>query len=316
MHAPAKIIVSVDGGLGDHVTAEPAIRYLIEKVYPGGDIHVACNVPRVLKHLPVPVHVHGSPDLPLEAAGYKKLFTFPRDGAITQALCFLVAHISNYHAAAMMYRELPLLDRTIRLGINSEDHAELDRVLGGIDPASLVLVHPGKSWRSKTFPSAWWQETVDRLSASGLTVALIGKRSSGNPQDQTGLVEINLPLGGVDLRDKLSLGALFALLSRSPLVLSNDTSIIQMAGAFDIHIVLIASCKHPDFVLPYRHGSPYYKADALYKRLVIDDQPFEPVRDHSLHVDVPVPDWTPYLPEPRDVVSRIEDRLLHLFPRG
>ena len=304
-----KIVVSVDGGLGDHITAEPAIRYLIEKVYPGGDVQITCNVPRVFSHLPVPVHQHGAPNAPLESDGYRKLFAFPRDGAITQAICFLVSHISNYHAAAMMYRELPLLDRTIRVGVDESDRAELARVLGGIETHSLVLVHPGKSWQSKTFPREWWQATIDALAADGKRVCLLGKRASSMAHDQTGLVEVDLPSGGVDLRDRLSLGALFALLEAAPVLLSNDTSLIQMAGAFDNWIVLIASCKHPDFVLPYRNGSPYYKASALYKRLVIDDLPFEPVRDHALRVDVPVLDWTPYLPDPLDVVREISLRL-------
>lgn len=299
-----RIIVSVDGGLGDHVSAEPAVRYLIEKVYPQGDIHISCALPRVFAHLGVPTHLHNTFDGE-ERLSYRKIFTFPTEGPIQQAVCFLVMHIVDFHAAALMYRSLPLLDKTVRLEVTAGDRAELARVLGGVDPRTLTLVHAGKSWQTKTFPLAWWQETVDLLAARGQKVALVGKRGSevGN---QTGLVEVNAPPGALDLRDKLSLGSLFALLEAAPVLLSNDSSLVQIAGAFDNWIVMIATCKHPDFVFPYRVGSPYYKARALYKRLLIDDLPFEPLRDGALHVEVPVPDWTPYLPDPITVALEIE----------
>ncbi len=297
-----KILVSVDGGLGDHVLAEPAIRYLTTKVFTEADVRIRCNVPRAFQHLGVPVEQHNGYDLP----GFRKLLTFPTTGPLFESLCFLTTHMVDFHAAALMYRALPLLDKTIKLGVTDADRAALRTLLGEVDPKQLVLVHAGKSWPSKTFPREWWQATTDALHARGLHVCLIGKRTPENPRDATGLVEVALPPGGIDLRDKLSLGALFAVIESAQVLLSNDTSLIQIAGAFDNWIVLIPSCKHPDFVLPYRNGTPYYKAKALCKKLVIDDWPFEPVRDGGLKVDTPVSDWTPYLPEPESVAHEVE----------
>lgn len=296
-----RILVSVDGGLGDHVLAEPSVRYLIQKVYPRGDVRIVCTVPRVFSHLGVPVSQHTGFDIP----GYKKLLTFPRTGPLPEALCFLTAHMVDFHSASLLCRHLPLLDKTIQLQVLSEDLAELGAVLGDVNPEKLVLVHAGKSWRSKTFPRGWWQSVADSLLVKGISVCLVGKRSPDDPRDQTGLVEVDALPGVYDLRDKLSLGALFALLQKASVLLSNDTSLIQMAGAFDNWIVLIPSCKHPDFVLPYRQGTPYYKARALCKRLFIDDIPFEPIRDQHLTVDAEPENWLHYLPEPEAVAREI-----------
>jgi ADP-heptose:LPS heptosyltransferase len=53
------------------------------------------------------------------------------------------------------------------------------------------------------------------------------------------------------------------LIRMCDLLLSNDSSPVHMAGDSDCWIGLIATCKHPDYILPYRNGSNYYKAEAL-----------------------------------------------------
>lgn len=306
------IVVSVDGGLGDQVCAEPAVRYLVEKVFPGWDVHIAAGIPRVFEHLKDRAKVYGHNEFNAERElGYQKRFTFPTTGVLREAVCFLTTHMVDYHAAALLLRHLPLKDKEIQLAVVEEDEIALTSIFGNGDFSKLILVHAGKSWQTKTFPLAWWQEVVDQLSLRGYQVCLIGKDDAGS---NTGTLNIIPPQGSIDLRNKLSFGPLLGLLSRAPLLVSNDTSLIQMAGAFNNHIILIASCKHPDFVLPYRNGSPYYKASALYKKLLIDDLPFEPVRDGVLRVDVPVLDWRPYLPDPEIVVEEVISRVS--FPQG
>lgn len=301
-----RILVKVEGGLGDQVSAEASLRYLREKIYPTADIQIECRTPRVFDHLGLPTHLISrlSDTLP-NSDDYTLLETFSNKGPIAQALCFLVSHISNYHAASLLSRELPLLNKTVRLMVYEEDRRALSQLLSGIDPRSLILVHAGKSWGSKTFPREWWQATIDLLAAAGLTVCLIGQKAGGGSDDLTSFVEVSAPRGAVDLRNKLSLGVLFALMEAAPVLLSNDSSPIQIAGAFDNWIVMIPSCKHPDFVFPYRHGTPYYKTRAVCKRLLVDDRLFEPITGVPLVPNYEVPDWTPYLPEPKNILETI-----------
>jgi hypothetical protein len=305
MESDLSLIVSVDGGLGDHISAEPSIRYLKEKVFPFANIFIACNYPRIFAHLKIPTYLHNAKELPIEGPSCFKLFSFPTEGPITQAVCFLTCHAVDYHSMSILKRTLPLLDKTYNLSVEEKDRESLKQKLGTENPKNFVLLHAGKSWPSKTFPKEWWQEVANNLSKEGARICLIGKRASDLSGDTTGVVEIDAPKNSIDLRDKLSLGELFALIETAPVLLSNDTSLIQIAGAFENWIVMIASCKHPDLVLPYRHGSPWHKTKALYKRLVIDDIPFEPARDAQIVVDGAVTDWTPYLPDTKTVTKEI-----------
>lgn len=301
------LIVSVDGGIGDHVSAEPSVRYLVEKIYPSSrNLAVVSHYPRVFEHIAIPSYLHGSAPI----AGIEnipKLFSFPRTGPITEAACFLTCHMADFHALSMLKRMLPQGEKTYRLLLKAEEIVSLEEMLAGIDIAKLVIVHAGKSWKTKTFPAAWWEAVVRDLTSRGHTVVLVGKSASDVAGDTTGIVSIPLLERVIDMRDKLALGELFALIARARVLVSNDTSLIQIAGAFDNWIVLMATIKHPDFVLPYRKGGTAYKTRALYKRLLIDDVPFEPIRDPMLSVDFEVASWERYLPEPREVGATVDD---------
>ena len=80
---------------------------------------------------------------------------------------------------------------------------------------------------------------------------------------------------------------------------------MQIAGAFDNWIVMLATIKPPDLVFPYRRGSPNYKTKALYKKLLADDNRFDPLDSRGMRVDFEVADWSRYLPEPAAVVAEV-----------
>ena len=165
-----------------------------------------------------------------------------------------------------------------------------------------IVVHPGKWWSSKTLPQEWWQAVVDRLSEK-LTVVLIGKTID----EKQGFVPIECPDGGYDLRDMTSLGELFSLISLSKVLLTNDSSPLHIAGAFDNWIVTIPTCKHPDHILPFRNGTQYYKTKALYKKLLLDDLEIRHTEIKTDTIDTVPPGKTlyDYIPEVDEVVKEI-----------
>ncbi len=296
------LLISVDGGLGDHVTAEPAIRYLVEHFYKDKEVHIAAHWPEVFAHLNVPMHPHNFDRGGVE---FKTIWTlYNRTDPMWSAVCFLLAHMVDYTGMNMMQRMLPLQDREITLQVTDEARAKIKIHLGNSDAKKLIAVHAGKSWQTKTFPLVWWQEVVDGLATAGYTVCLFGKSASPVAGDSTGVVPVVCPPGGIDLRDKLSVGELFALLEQVPILLTNDSSPVQIAGAFDNHIVMVTTIKYPELVFPYRQGSTQYKTKALYKKLMADEI-FNTLDLSQVSVDFPVADWSPYLPEPADVVSDI-----------
>ncbi len=300
-----RILISAMGGLGDHITAEPSIRYVRERVYKDADFRIAALWPRAFEHLGVPVYPHNTFE-PATGVLYRTIWTTPDPGSpLYNSVNLLLCHMVEYQSMTMLKQMLPLKDRKIRLGVSREDRERLQKMLGGVNPRECVAVHAGKSARTKTFPVPWWQAVVDGLAQAGLRVCLIGKSSSPVAGDDTGVVPIACPKGGIDLRDTLGLGELFALIEAAPVLLSNDSSPVQIAGAFDNTIIMLATVKHPDLVFPYRRGSTQYKTKALYKKLLVNDILFDPSKTEAFSIDFEVPDWSRYLPDPAEVVEEV-----------
>ena len=127
--------------------------------------------------------------------------------------------------------------------------------------------------------------------------------------DNQGYLDIKCPVDGFDFRDFTNLGENIALISLSKVTLSNDSSPIHIAGAFDNWIVVVPTSKHPDHILPWRQGSQRHKTKSIFKKLLQDDLE---VRHTEFYFDTI--DKLPknkkideYLPEPEEVVNEIFD---------
>jgi len=166
----------------------------------------------------------------------------------------------------------------------------------------MVLVHPGKWWPSKTFPVDWWQKVIDGLSEK-LSVVLIGKTID----DKQGYLPVTCPKGGYDFRDITTLGELIALISLSKVLVTNDSSPLHIAGAFDNWIVVMPTCKHAEHILPFRNGTQSYKTRAMQKSLLLDDLEIRHTEFYTDTIDK-IPEGKTlydYLPEPEDVVKEV-----------
>lgn len=258
------ILISVTAGMGDQVCAEPAIRY-VQKLYPEDNIFVVTHFPRLFEHLSLPIYTYD------EWAGLNDsiltMYTCPDDEQSEHKLSHVLFHPTDFATMSMIKRTIPNHEKTINLKLNAEDVSYVLSLLENRNQSKpILLVHAGKWWDSKTLPLEWWQQIVNKLSEK-LTVVLIGKTID----EKQGYVPVEIPKDGIDLRDLTSLGELFALISLSNCLLTNDSSPLHIAGAFDNWIVTIPTCKHPDHILPFRNGSQYYKTKALYKSILLDD---------------------------------------------
>jgi ADP-heptose:LPS heptosyltransferase len=146
---------------------------------------------------------------------------------------------------------------------------------------------------------------VNLLAAEGLSLCLIGL-----DEETRGVWDLDCPEGVIDSRNKLSLGGLIGLISQARMLISNDSGPIHLAGAFDNWIVLFPTCKHPEHLLPWRHGSQEWKTLALRKRDMIDDlltDPTEIEPDSAINGEFipPGKTWGDYLPSPDEVFASI-----------
>lgn len=295
------ILVDVQGGLGDQVCAEPAIRYMKEHVYPGDDISIVTHFPRLFEHLELPVFCHGEFQ-PQSDTPYYHVVSLPGSETPMWAIVSnLLCHTVDFCSMALLRRILPLKDKQIKLGWSLDDLSEVTETAGFTNLQDLVLIHPGRHWESKTFPAEWWQDIIQGLCRKNIPVCLIGR------DDETrGTVDIEVPHGVIDSRDRLSLGGLIALIANAQILLSNDSAPIHLAGAFENYIILVPTCKHHEHILPFRSGNPYYKAKALYKKLALDDCETRPTAIHGATAEYFVGNVYNYLPPPDEVIKTVE----------
>ena len=292
------IIITVGGGLGDQLCAEPVARYIINKIYPDQNIVIITHWPRLFKHLNVPAMKQEEYNMnPIKGPVYI-METMPDvNKPVWAFLTHTLSHSIDFSSIASIHRLIPDEDKTIKLEPSVDGIKEALEMVK--DLTDYVLVHPGRGWPSKTFPKSWWESVIKGLVDNGLRVAVIGKHIS----DEQGYVDVDVPKEVVDLRDMLTLEGLIGAISQARVLISNDSAPIHIAGAFDNFIILIPTCKHPDMVLPYRFGSKSYKTKSLYKKLTVDYIDSSPTMVHGQTLDYVVGNILDYLPDPETVVE-------------
>jgi hypothetical protein len=294
------IYISVNGGMGDQLCAEPVIRYMKTNLYINDKIVVATHNPEFFEHLDVEVVLHGEANLDMKHS-WKIMTSLPDPDSLQWGVVsHMMSHTVDYISMALLRRTLPNHDKTIMGFEDYRNKTKLD---------NTVLVHPGRHWESKTLPAWWWNQVMELLDKEGFEIILIGQDQRGDPpfykSGARGTVDVEVKEEYLDMRNKLNVDRLSELISQAPVLLSNDSFPVHLAGAFDNWIVLIPSCKHPDHVLPYRNGTTQHKTKALYKRLILDDIETRPTQMYQTSADVNDIDWDEYLPEPEDVAQYI-----------
>ncbi len=291
-HYDQNIAIVVSAGMGDQLCSEPVIRYIKNKIYPDSNIKIITHYPRLFEHIDVPIFNYeqwnGSSDSML------LLKTCPDDNESDNNLSHVLFHPTDFASISTIRQVIPNIDKTIKLKVKDDDIREIENIVDISDLKNYILIHPGKWWQSKTFPIEWWQDVIDKLSKK-YKVGIIGKRID----DKQGYVNVKCPKNAVDFRDITSLGGLIALISKSKITLTNDSSPLHIAGAFDNWIVVIPTCKHPDNILPFRNGSQYYKTMSLYKKLMIDDM--------EIRYTSPIVDTIDNIPTDNDILDYIPD---------
>jgi hypothetical protein len=233
------------------------------------------------------------------------MYTCPEDEKSEHKMSHVLFHPTDFASMSMIKRTIPNIEKTIKLKLEAEDALSVLQMLSNKKKDKpTIVVHAGKWWPSKTLPQDWWQKIVDKLSEK-LTVVLIGKTIDENQ----GYLPIQCPKDGIDLRDLTTLGELMSLISLSRCLLTNDSSPLHIAGAFDNWIVTIPTCKHEDHILPFRNGTQYYKTKALRKGLLLDDLEIRHTEFHTDTIDL-IPEGKTlydYIPEVDEVVKEVFD---------
>ena len=276
------VAIVVQGGLGDQVASEPTLRYVRDFLYRDDNIVLISDFPEMFEHLGLPVYKAGQ-KIPV-AKGFVELQTLRSPDHVSwEYMSHPLCHSTDFSALQVGRCILPMDAKQIQLGVDQAALKSVEEKCEEVGLENLVLLHPGRGWDSKSFPPDVWQSYLDALLKAKYKVAIIGKHLS----DEQGIVKFVWDKTGcIDLVNKLSLKELTALISRARVLVSNDSSPVHIAGAFDHWIGLIATCKRPDYVLPYRNGGDcFYKAEALEEYKLYEWYNAQPTQVYGATID-------------------------------
>lgn len=267
-HIPRPIVVNMGGGLGDQVCAEPIVREL-RRLHPHDHLFIKGHWPELWEDLQG-YGVDGflipgeTADYPQETLHY---YTYCGPDLSMQMGGMTHSNMSSTDLTSYLAlnRPLPPEKREIKLGFSQTNEEQMQEKLGCTLEwlKSAIILHPGLTWPTRTIAANVWQELIQLLIGAKKHVVVIGQggpyQGPGRPE-KIGILDFVVPENVIDARNKLAVKETLALLAHSEVLISNDSSPIHLAGATDIWILGIFTTKHPYFVLPYRNGTPWYKA--------------------------------------------------------
>lgn len=135
----------------------------------------------------------------------------------------------------------PDLRPQLEFPLHDEDWQELQasQLAEGLQAGEYICIHPGARFRDKCWPPQKFAHIADQLALEfGLTVVLTG---SARETDLTAEVASHMQTPVVDAAGPISIGAMAALMSRSRLLICNDTGVSHIAAGLGLKSVVIFS---------------------------------------------------------------------------
>jgi hypothetical protein len=299
------VLFRMHGGLGDIVCAEPAVRYALNH-FKDVKFSLATLYPGLFQHLNFEKVFDPSNVSELKLEDYLMYENTDTGNELAaEFLCHTLMHGIDYASLYMWRMILPLPDREIRLVPTKEEK----EYAAGIVNDKTVVVHPGKTWKTRTFPKKWWDEIIQRIYQEGGSPVIIGGIVD---HGRASVIDVDTDKA-VDLRYKLSFMQTVALIQQSKVIISNDSSPVHMATSGDTHIGFLSTVKHPDHLHTWRtptwlrdrpgyNGTWAWRMQDLSNGGVYENLDVCPNKDRAVRVDeCEVLDLLRWLPEPKKV---------------
>ncbi|WP_322102219.1 glycosyltransferase family 9 protein [Paraburkholderia sp. J41] len=161
---------------------------------------------------------------------------------------------------AMGIRGTAVRDDTLWFPLHDTDRDECAAVIEhhALDPARLVLVHPGSQLPSRRWPAERFAAVADALAAEGWQIAVTG--TEGEREITAGVLGA-MTQPAQHLAGETSLGALAALVEQARLVVCNDTGLSHVAAAMRTPSVVVASGSDTRRWAPLDHARHRVVAD-------------------------------------------------------
>ncbi|MBZ4683371.1 MAG: glycosyl transferase family 9 [Fusobacteriales bacterium] len=156
------------------------------------------------------------------------------------------------------------LEKQIELFPNRENQEKIDEIFekNSIKNQKIVVIAPGSKWFTKMWPTEYFNEIIKKLETKdNIKVVLIG----GKDEEKLDLIQTK---NSINLIGKTSLLDLAEIMKRADIVLTNDSSPIHIASAFNkpyIFAIFGATVKELGFY-PWSKNSEIIENKGLYCR--------------------------------------------------
>lgn len=301
-------LIWVAGGIGDAICAEPSIRWALSKF-------TDCKFTLATEHIDLFRHLFDSRFLDNSLVEIIDLKTtkvsshdlmdnyyvfktlVPSGHLQAEFIPHMFTHCIDYHSQTMWRTQLEPHEKDLLLLPNVKEFKYAEKF--------DVLIHPGLSWPTRTFPREWWQEVADRLKQLGLNVGMIGGVNEGIK----GTWDID---GITDLRMRPLMDSV-ALCHKAKLVITNDSAPLHMAASSSqAFVAYLSTVKRPDLLAHYRCGQAGYRMknfsrDGQWSMVNMNPNNNDQIRFDLLGMERMTTHW---LPTPHDFIESLirEDR--------
>lgn len=304
------LLFKLHGGLGDIICAEPAVRFGLENFAQESrtNVSLATLYPGLFQHLDFKKVFSLENQTELNVWDYLVFENVDTGNELAaEFVCHALMHGIDYGSLYMWRMILPREYREIKLVPNAQER-EHAKTVG--TPDLDVVIHPGKTWKSRTLPKKWWDSVIKAVSDLGARPVVIGGVID---QGRASTIDVDLPEGALDLRGKQSIMETVALLQNSRVILTNDSSPVHMATTGDAWIGFLSTVKHPDHMYTWRKGQWAWRMQDFAKGRVWDSLNVCPNKDVPVTVDnvdtVELLSWLPSAHEFAEWgVSKLEEK--------
>ena len=301
--AKNNLLLRLHGGLGDIVCAEPSVRYALNH-FKDVKISLVTLYPGLFQHLKFEKVF--TPENIAEMKPDEYLLFDSVDTSNELAAEFIahtLMHGIDYGSLYMWRMILPNAEKEIMLVPSEQERAKAS----SISQPNDVLIHPGKTWKTRTFPKRWWDEVIQRVSEGGGRPVIIGGDIDAG---RANTIDVNIPPNGIDLRFKLSLMESVALMQASKVLLTNDSAPLHMATPGDTWIGFVSTVKHPDHMYTLRKGVFGWRMQDFSLGRMYNEIDVCPNKNEAVRVDeCDILDLLKWLPEPKILTDWALDKL-------
>ena len=129
-------------------------------------------------------------------------------------------------------------------------------------PDDYIVIHPTKTWDSRSWSQDRWQTLINLLIEDGNTIVAIGKTDSENGfwgELTKEVLSLKENKNYIDLMNKTNISTTWNIINNSNYLITMDSGILHLAGTTDTNIIQIGSSIDYKFRAPYRNGNQYYK---------------------------------------------------------